>query len=73
MIDYKVPGNDDAIRAIRLFCAAIAEAVIEGKTIYEQSLVKGKEEDEPRPMAPAMRPKRVAARSVGVHGSQRGT
>ena len=45
MVDYKVPGNDDAIRAIRLFCAAIAEAVIEGKTIYEQSLVKGKDED----------------------------
>ena len=45
MIDYKVPGNDDAIRAIRLFCAAIADAVIEGKTIYEQSLVKGKEDD----------------------------
>lgn len=45
MIDYKVPGNDDAIRAIRLFCAAIAEAVIEGKTLYEQSLVKGKDEE----------------------------
>ena len=45
MIDYKVPGNDDAIRAIRLFCAAIAEAVIEGKTIYDQSLAKGKEEE----------------------------
>jgi small subunit ribosomal protein S2 len=45
MIDYKVPGNDDAIRAIRLFCAAIAEAVIEGKTIYDQSLVKAKEEE----------------------------
>ena len=45
MIDYKVPGNDDAIRAIRLFCTAIADAVIEGKTIYEQSLVKGKDED----------------------------
>ena len=45
MIDYKVPGNDDAIRAIRLFCAAIAEAVIEGKTIYDQSLVKDKEEE----------------------------
>jgi len=42
MIDYKVPGNDDAIRAIRLFCSAIAEAVIEGRTMYEQSLVKDK-------------------------------
>jgi small subunit ribosomal protein S2 len=47
MIDYKVPGNDDAIRAIRLFCSAIADAVLEGKTIHEQSLVKGKEEDRP--------------------------
>jgi small subunit ribosomal protein S2 len=45
MVDYKVPGNDDAIRAIRLFCAAIADAVVEGKTQYEQSLVKGKEEE----------------------------
>ncbi len=45
MVDYKVPGNDDAIRAIRLFCASIADAINEGKTLYEQSLVKGKEED----------------------------
>jgi small subunit ribosomal protein S2 len=36
MIDYKVPGNDDAIRAIRLFCAAVAEAVIEGRNVYEE-------------------------------------
>src|SRR6201993_4107491 len=43
MVDYKVPGNDDAIRAIRLFCSAIADAVIEGRTLYEQSLVKDKE------------------------------
>jgi small subunit ribosomal protein S2 len=44
MVDYKVPGNDDAIRAIRLFCAAIADAVVEGKTIYEQSLIKAKDD-----------------------------
>ncbi len=43
MVDVKVPGNDDAIRAIRLFCAAIADAAIEGKAAYEQSLVKEKE------------------------------
>ncbi|HEY3154847.1 MAG TPA: 30S ribosomal protein S2 [Candidatus Binatia bacterium] len=47
MVDYKVPGNDDAIRAIRLFCAAIAAAIVDGKTIYEQSLIKGKEEHKP--------------------------
>ncbi|GBD24995.1 30S ribosomal protein S2 [bacterium HR30] len=36
LVDYKIPGNDDAIRAIRLFCAAIADAVIEGKQIREE-------------------------------------
>ncbi len=40
MVDYKIPGNDDAIRAIRLFCAAMADAIVEGKMLYEQSLVK---------------------------------
>jgi small subunit ribosomal protein S2 len=45
MVDIKVPGNDDAIRAIRLFCAAIADAVIEGKAAYEQSIVKDKERE----------------------------
>ena len=29
-IDYPIPGNDDAIRAIRLFSGAIAEACLEG-------------------------------------------
>ncbi len=29
--DYIIPGNDDAIRAIKLIAAAIADAVIEGK------------------------------------------
>ena len=30
-IDYVIPGNDDAIRAIRLIAAAMASAVIEGR------------------------------------------
>jgi small subunit ribosomal protein S2 len=36
LIDHKIPGNDDAIRAIRLFCAAIAEAVIDGRNLFEE-------------------------------------
>jgi small subunit ribosomal protein S2 len=36
LVDFKIPGNDDAIRAIRLFCAAIAEAVIDGRNVYEE-------------------------------------
>jgi len=30
-IDYPVPANDDAIRAIKLICGKIADAVLEGK------------------------------------------
>lgn len=30
-IDYVIPGNDDAIRSIRLFVSAFADAVVEGK------------------------------------------
>ena len=29
--DYIIPGNDDAIRAIKLISASLADAVIEGK------------------------------------------
>lgn len=31
LIDYIIPGNDDAIRAIKLFAAAMADACIEGQ------------------------------------------
>ena len=30
-VDYVIPGNDDAIRAVRLISAAMADAVIEGR------------------------------------------
>jgi small subunit ribosomal protein S2 len=35
-IDYLIPGNDDAIRAIRLITSRIAEACIEGKARFEE-------------------------------------
>ena len=35
-IDYVIPSNDDAIRAIKLIVGKIADAVIEGKTIREK-------------------------------------
>jgi small subunit ribosomal protein S2 len=31
LVDYPIPGNDDAIRSINLFCKEIAEAIIEGQ------------------------------------------
>ena len=41
-IDFLIPGNDDAIRAIRLICSKIADACIEGHNLAEQRL---REED----------------------------
>nr|WP_319393095.1 30S ribosomal protein S2 [uncultured Desulfobacter sp.] len=35
-IDYVIPGNDDAIRSIRLFASRVADAVIEGRQIWEE-------------------------------------
>jgi len=35
-VDYVIPGNDDAIRAIRLITSKMAEAVLEGRPIKEE-------------------------------------
>jgi small subunit ribosomal protein S2 len=37
VVDWVIPGNDDALRAIRLFASKVADAVIEGRQAYEQS------------------------------------
>ena len=39
-IDHSIPANDDAIRAIRLVCSKIADAVIAGKTEGLESLAE---------------------------------
>jgi small subunit ribosomal protein S2 len=38
-VDWVIPGNDDALRAIRLFTSKIAEAVIEGRSAFEQTQI----------------------------------
>ncbi len=42
-VDYVVPGNDDAIRAVRLFLDKAAEACIEGDTINQKHLSSERE------------------------------
>jgi small subunit ribosomal protein S2 len=45
LIDHIIPGNDDAIRAIKLFLAKIADAIIEGKAVYaEKAAAEGGKE-----------------------------
>jgi len=36
LIHFTIPGNDDAIRAIKLFCSSMADAVLEGKALHEE-------------------------------------
>jgi small subunit ribosomal protein S2 len=36
-VDYVIPGNDDALRSIRLFAAGIADAILSGRGIAESS------------------------------------
>jgi small subunit ribosomal protein S2 len=50
LIDYPIPGNDDAIRSINLFCREMAEAIIEGKAALAES--EGEEVEEVGEAAP---------------------
>ena len=45
VIDYIIPGNDDAIRAIKLFVTAMAEACLEGEAMRKDSKNKDAEEE----------------------------
>jgi hypothetical protein len=35
-VNYVIPGNDDALRAVRLFASRIADAILEGRQLAEQ-------------------------------------
>jgi small subunit ribosomal protein S2 len=40
-VDYVIPGNDDALRAIRLFTTKIADAVVEGRSLTTEQEFTG--------------------------------
>ena len=50
-VDWVIPGNDDALRAIRLFASKIADAVIEGRQAYEQTQLADQKSQEGGPGA----------------------
>jgi len=64
LIDYPIPGNDDAIKSIRLLTSKIADAVLEGKkrreaegegVVEERKAVETIEESEKRLFEEAMK------------------
>jgi small subunit ribosomal protein S2 len=42
-VDYVIPGNDDALRAVRLFASRIADAVLEGQQMLTEGGATGDE------------------------------
>ena len=44
-IDYVIPGNDDAIRSIRLLTSRIADAVLEGRSILDKTVEETAEKE----------------------------
>jgi small subunit ribosomal protein S2 len=64
-VDYIIPGNDDSIRAIKLYAASIADAVLEGKaqsaTITSKDEFVEVAEDAPAKVSPKVAVKVAAA------------
>ncbi len=63
-VDYVVPGNDDAMRAIQLYSTAMADAVLEGRealpnvAVGEDEFVELDEEGNPKPRSGRAKPRR---------------
>jgi small subunit ribosomal protein S2 len=66
-VEYVIPGNDDAMRAIQLYAVGIADAVLEGKSsaptvaVGEDEFVELDEAGNPRKKAARGRPRPAAA------------
>jgi small subunit ribosomal protein S2 len=83
LVDYAIPGNDDAIRAIQLYARAAADSILEGKAAAP-SAAQGDGNDfveldeEGNPVAKVDRtrrdaaPRKSAPRREGGRGSRDG-
>jgi len=52
-VDYVIPGNDDALRAIRLFTSKIAESIAEGVQLLGDKQIAEMQAEAPEPQAEA--------------------
>ena len=74
-IDYIVPGNDDSIRAIKLYLEGVADAIIDARSsIIDEEVVAEKEDKEKKFGGKALMPKKKVfkrgARVKGEEGSE---
>ncbi|MBN2724394.1 MAG: 30S ribosomal protein S2 [Deltaproteobacteria bacterium] len=64
-IDYIIPGNDDAIRAIRLFASKMADAIISGKSQAKEKHIS--REDKPEVVVEGVEEEAQTAVEEGTH------
>jgi small subunit ribosomal protein S2 len=72
-IDYIIPGNDDALRAVRLFAARIADAVLEGQQMVTEGAAEGEGVTAAQPPVPPSPEGQVSAsgnQGFGTTGQQ---
>jgi len=66
-VDYVIPGNDDAIRAIQLYLAAAADAILDAKSaapVQGQEAAQGDAEAAPAPKKKAVKKKAVKKKAA---------
>src|SRR5262245_38345718 len=68
-IDYVVPGNDDSLRAIQLYCQRMADACIEGSQLFNERVQQEVAEEERTKVAGAQ-PERATTGKVVVEITQ---
>lgn len=72
-VDYIIPGNDDAIRAIKLFASSMADACLEGRAQYEEALAaKSDKQDKGQAAAQAAAPAPAAAPAAPAEPTTQG-
>jgi small subunit ribosomal protein S2 len=71
-IDYVIPGNDDALRAVRLFASRISDAILEGQQIATEGGVVSQEPtgDSSEPAATTSEGEGTAAASPSGGGEE---
>ncbi|MHC1790392.1 30S ribosomal protein S2 [Solidesulfovibrio sp.] len=65
LIDYVIPGNDDAIRAIKLFATSIAEACLEGAAQNKDVEAAPDKDEKPEPAEPAAEATEAVTETTG--------
>jgi small subunit ribosomal protein S2 len=68
-IEFVVPGNDDAIRAIQLYCRLVADACVEGAALFEERVTsEAQAEPSAAEEGPARRVVEIAPQPRGRRG-----